>query len=251
MLTKPITSIENLPHVHPKVYFFRSENYEKKLLFPFLNCKDSPGVPLSATQPDLFRGFSFIAPVLIGHQNNYQNSSVNTISNDNTRSSTSSVSLNKIQQNAVINNKKVNTISDTLSRISLVKSIPFETEYILKEVSWLLLLCCFLFWFFLLEPTRCKGFHRTIINPNNGDFFNVFSHIWNSFWTEQSWNQIELEKLISFSFGSGRYKICISTAFRFLFWVMEQIRHYGCVMFKVIETWDDQKKNLSETENFQ
>lgn len=114
---------------------------------------DSPGIPLSANAPDLFRGFSFVAPVLINEMKN--TSSMETISatlNNMNVSATSSLthhqnkkptsndnnnnSIKALNRN-INDNKKTSSIVDNLLRISIIKTIPFENEYTIKEVIFL------------------------------------------------------------------------------------------------------------------
>ena len=43
------------------------------MLHFFLLLTDSPGIPPSATAHELFRGFSFVAPALLGEDNHVRN----------------------------------------------------------------------------------------------------------------------------------------------------------------------------------
>ena len=59
------------PTVHAdETYYFDRE-------FTSRTPKDSPGAPLSSSGPDLFRGFSFVAPTLLNEQHNPSNNNNN------------------------------------------------------------------------------------------------------------------------------------------------------------------------------
>ena len=102
---------------------------------------DSPGIPLSANAPDLFRGFSFVAPVLINDMKH--SASIETLSatmnNINVSASSSMIHKNDNNNNKIVNrnvnDKKVSAIVDNLLRITIIKTIPFENEYTIKEVT--------------------------------------------------------------------------------------------------------------------
>lgn len=140
------------PTVHSdETYYFDRE-------FTSRTPRDSPGVPLSSAGHDLFRGFSFVAPVLYNDSatTTIVSSSVNTTLISNSSSSNSSFNSLPRQQLKLdmpppaipptlgssassnlkdINQaKKIQSIHENLSRISLIKMERFEDEYIIKEV---------------------------------------------------------------------------------------------------------------------
>ncbi len=158
------------PTVHAdETYYFDRE-------FTSRTPKDSPGAPLSSSGPDLFRGFSFVAPTLLNeqyhHHNAYNNmptshsfnTAMNNLNNQETGLrkqfdsaqptilSNSQISgqmpppavpsLNNLTNNAEsaeANQMNIHLISRNLQRISLIKMDRFEDEYIIKEVIQLVL----------------------------------------------------------------------------------------------------------------
>lgn len=155
------------PTVHAdETYYFDRE-------FTSRTPKDSPGAPLSSSGPDLFRGFSFVAPIILNEQytNNNNNVSMsssvsfnttlanltnqatsnhnnkaNKISTSTITPSNSQLQLEQMPPPAVppltinpnlkintTNHMNINLITKNLLRISLVKQDRFEDEYIIKE----------------------------------------------------------------------------------------------------------------------
>lgn len=155
------------PTVHAdETYYFDRE-------FTSRTPKDSPGAPLSSNGPDLFRGFSFVAPTILTDQYNHSNvsmssshsfnSTLNILNNskfkkqnDSTSTITPSGShfqLNQMPPPAIpplgnvnndntsntdtnvstTNHMNIHLITRNLQRISLIKMDPFEDEYIIKE----------------------------------------------------------------------------------------------------------------------
>ena len=158
------------PTVHAdETYYFDRE-------FTSRTPKDSPCLPLSSSGLDLFRGFSFVAPIVLNensgtHSTNSltDSSSYNSLANVNNNSSNQSSRNNTHGLNMVTSHnnsskanvqmpppltipplqqlgnnnvnakdvlaKKLQTITDNLLHISLIKIDRFEDEYIIKEVK--------------------------------------------------------------------------------------------------------------------
>ena len=166
------------PTVHAdETYYFDRE-------FTSRTPKDSPCLPLSSSGLDLFRGFSFVAPIVLNenqstHSTNSltDSSSYNSLANTNNSNSQSSRNNNTTNTTTNNNNthglvtssngkgngqmpppltipplqqlgnngnnvnakdvlaKKLQTITDNLLHISLIKIDRFEDEYIIKEVN--------------------------------------------------------------------------------------------------------------------
>lgn len=77
MRTKHIILIENLHQELQKVIEFIFKKISK--LSYLIKKKDSPGLPISSNSHEMFRGFSFIAPVMFNETpTNSNNNSVNT-----------------------------------------------------------------------------------------------------------------------------------------------------------------------------
>jgi ribosomal protein S6 kinase alpha-1/2/3/6 len=116
------------PTVHAdEAYYFDRE-------FTSRTPKDSPGIPISANNgTDLFRGFSFVAPILLNDSVQIKSTTSSdtitssTISDNNKRNKTDS------NNNNMSTNKKLIQIIDNLLKISLIKIDPFENEYLIKE----------------------------------------------------------------------------------------------------------------------
>lgn len=148
------------PPVHAdETYYFDRE-------FTSRTPRDSPGVPLSSTGLDLFRGFSFVAPIIfsdsVGNTTNNSNnttivssssslssSSLATVSNYASKPPTGPSNImrldmppppvppfdaNNNRTNNVDLDKSLQAIEDNLRRITLIKTARFEDEYFLKEV---------------------------------------------------------------------------------------------------------------------
>lgn len=157
------------PTVHAdETYYFDRE-------FTSRTPKDSPCLPLSSSGLDLFRGFSFVAPIVLngGDQgggggtqsttnsltdsSSYNSSSLANNNNNNSQSSRNNntkgnvqmmpppLTIPPLQQLGNNNNgnnnvnakdvlaKKLQTITENLMHISLIKIDRFEDEYIIKE----------------------------------------------------------------------------------------------------------------------
>lgn len=164
-------SKEITPPYRPPVHADETYYFDRE--FTSRTPRDSPGVPLSSTGLDLFRGFSFVAPVVFTDQ--IGNTTTNTTNSNNTTIVSSSSSLSSsslatvsnyaskppanpnnlrldmppppvppfdINNNNRNNNegdlaKGLQAIEDNLRRITLIKTARFEDEYILKEVYYL------------------------------------------------------------------------------------------------------------------
>lgn len=96
------------PTVHAdETYYFDRE-------FTSRTPKDSPGAPLSSSGPDLFRGFSFVAPMILNDQ--YNNSNNNNNHNSSISSSLSfNTTLANLTNQSNTNNKFNNLSSSTLT----------------------------------------------------------------------------------------------------------------------------------------
>ena len=115
------------PIVHSdETYYFDRE-------FTTRTPRDSPGLPLSSAGRDLFRGFSFVAPVILNEANNKQINEVGKQSSD----------LMPPPPVPSVDMKKLQIIHDNLVRINLIKLQRFEDDYIIKEVSFSLLILIF------------------------------------------------------------------------------------------------------------
>jgi p90 ribosomal S6 kinase len=138
------------PPFHPashadETYYFDTE-------FTSRTPKDSPAMPLSSASHELFRGFSFVAPVVyseagISTNSSSSNSSTNTTLLSTSSSSTSVTTLASTNQKlgeqlmppplSVVKDinmaKRIQAITDGLVRISLIKQDRFEDEYAIKE----------------------------------------------------------------------------------------------------------------------
>ena len=154
------------PPFQPTVHSDETYYFDKE--FTSRTPKDSPGVPLSSNSgPDLFRGFSFVAPIILNeaYQTNTNmsnsisfNSSLSNLANINkaynhsnlsTSTITPSNSQNQLQQQMpppavpplaadkkpAPNLTNIQLITKNLLRISLIKQDRFEDEYIIKEVG--------------------------------------------------------------------------------------------------------------------
>jgi p90 ribosomal S6 kinase len=112
----------------------------KKKCYP-LYCKlfclflDSPGLPLSSAGRDLFRGFSFVAPVILNdvkHDLGMTSKSHHNIAMTNY---STEMPPPPVPPNGNLNDmKKMQIIHDNLARINLIKFQRFEDDYIIKEV---------------------------------------------------------------------------------------------------------------------
>ena len=154
------------PPFQPTVHSDETYYFDKE--FTSRTPKDSPGVPLSSNSgPDLFRGFSFVAPIILNeaYQTNTNmsnsisfNSSLSNLANINkaynhsnlsTSTITPSNSQNQLQlqmpppavpplagdKKPAPNLTNIQLITKNLLRISLIKQDRFEDEYIVKEVG--------------------------------------------------------------------------------------------------------------------
>jgi hypothetical protein len=143
------------PTVHSdETYYFDRE-------FTSRTPRDSPGIPLNSAGLDLFRGFSFVAPVIFNeafhNSNNNSNNTTFTSSSSSTNSMGTTVTtayrahqqqLQQQQQQQQQQNQEmppppvpplpsnsINAIKSNLLKIALIKVEPFEDEYALKEVN--------------------------------------------------------------------------------------------------------------------
>ena len=108
------------PTVHAdETYYFDRE-------FTSRTPKDSPGAPLSSSGPDLFRGFSFVAPIILNDP--YTNNS-----NNNVSQMSSSLSFNTTLNNLTnqanaqankMNNLSTSTITPSNSQLQLSQMPP-------------------------------------------------------------------------------------------------------------------------------
>ena len=143
------------PTVHSdETYYFDRE-------FTSRTPRDSPGLPLNSAGHELFRGFSFVAPIIYNEANTTNNSANNTmISTSSSNSSFNSISR---QQQAEmppppvpplskdISQKNIQAIQENLSRISLIKLDKFEDEYLIKEVGFYIYYFNFFYKYLLLN----------------------------------------------------------------------------------------------------
>lgn len=153
------------PPFQPTVHADEAHYFDRE--FTSRTPKDSPGVPLSSSGPDLFRGFSFVAPIVYNEtQSNMphsfssnslmgksQSSDINNnyyINKNNWSTATITPSESQIQMpppltlpshsnalNPVVaaaNARNIQCITDSLVKISLMKVGRFDDEYIIKEV---------------------------------------------------------------------------------------------------------------------
>lgn len=163
---------EKSPPFQPTVHADETYYFDRE--FTSRTPKDSPGAPLSSSGTDLFRGFSFVAPVILNEQFNSNNVSMsssvsfNTTLANLTNQATSNHKTNNISTSTITpsnsqlqleqmpppaippltitnpdhkinttNHMNINLITKNLLRISLIKQDRFENEYIIKEVFFL------------------------------------------------------------------------------------------------------------------
>jgi hypothetical protein len=100
--------------------------------------RDSPGLPLSSAGRDLFRGFSFVAPVILENSNvndnKFSNRSNYDFNNNSNKNNNTEMPPPPVPANNLSDLKKMQVIQENLSRINLVKFQKFEDDYIVKEV---------------------------------------------------------------------------------------------------------------------
>ena len=168
------------PPFQPAVHVDETHYFDKE--FTTRTPRDSPGVPLSSCGADLFRGFSFVAPVILNeamHGNSaatsgigssvsssYSASSISNLHQYNNVATSNSTLRNFSNQNMAINNlmlppavpplpsqtntrdlnsKNYQAIVESLRQNSLIKIERFEDEYIIKEVNIFFTLIFFLY----------------------------------------------------------------------------------------------------------
>ncbi len=115
------------PPFHPTVHADETYYFDRE--FTSRTPKDSPGLPLSSSGPDLFRGFSFVAPVMYDHNNllNINNATTSTNTNNNNSTSTSSSSSSKnsnTSSNITVSDiNLVGMVAPSMSRMNNINNI--------------------------------------------------------------------------------------------------------------------------------
>lgn len=123
---KKLYKKEIAPPFQPTVHSDETYYFDRE--FTSRTPKDSPGVPLSSTGHDLFRGFSFVAPLILNESNTSTNN-VNSNSANSTLVSSSSSNSNCSSlnvKNSNSNNSNNNNSSNNSNQMMPPPAVPLQ-----------------------------------------------------------------------------------------------------------------------------